>query len=165
MYFKARWGNALKAISIFCTLVLLSVPIIVYVAQSAQINATTTAVSLLSISALIGCIPFSVRGYRVETNELVILRTFHRDFIPIGEITSIEKIERLPKFTLRVFGNGGLFSFSGNYWSKGIGHFKAYVTNFDNLVMVTAAQKKMLISPDQPDELIAQVQKEMPSNC
>ena len=52
---------------------------------------------------------------------------------------------------LRTCGNGGLFSFTGFYWSKRLGPFRAYVTNHRHCVVLRLAGKTVVMSPDDPE--------------
>jgi hypothetical protein len=56
--------------------------------------------------------------------------------------------------SLRICGNGGLFSFSGWYRSKRLGVFRAYVTDLNRTVVLTFPRRKIVLSPDQPEAFV-----------
>ena len=89
--------------------------------------------------------------YAIEQGSLVVRRRWDtktfasvvRCSIPAGRPRS---------FTLRLWGNGGLFSGTGIFWNRQWGVFRAYVTRskHDELVLVETANAKILISPVDP---------------
>jgi hypothetical protein len=56
--------------------------------------------------------------------------------------------------SIRVFGNGGLFSFTGLYQNKRLGSYRAYVTDDKRTVVVRLKEKTIVISPEFPDEFV-----------
>ena len=56
-------------------------------------------------------------------------------------------------FTLRLWGNGGVFGATGIYWNRQFGVFRAYVTDQKKLVVVELQNgKRVVISPANTEE-------------
>jgi hypothetical protein len=57
---------------------------------------------------------------------------------------------------VRLLGNGGVFAFTGLYWSKALGRFHAYLTttNPDSILVVDRHGVRTLISPQNPDAFL-----------
>jgi hypothetical protein len=89
---------------------------------------------------------------------LVIVRGWpFRDIsIPVGEIREVTRVKISP-FTIRSFGVGGLFSWSGWFWNREIGSFFAEITNIGRTVLIDAG-KKYVISPEVPEQFVQDIQ-------
>lgn len=55
----------------------------------------------------------------------------------------------------RVFGNGGVFAYTGLFRSKGLGNFWLYARQLDRLVLVELTDKKLVLGVEEPEALIA----------
>jgi hypothetical protein len=76
--------------------------------------------------------------------------------VRFGRIVRCARItERLP-FTVRLFGNGGLFAGTGIYWNKRFGVFRAYITSAKQLDMalVETEKYKVLVTPEDVQRFI-----------
>jgi len=62
-------------------------------------------------------------------------------------------------FVVRVFGNGGLFGYTGYFWNKSFGKMHWFVTQRKNYVVIDIGTKrKIVLSPDDYDGLIDALQ-------
>ena len=57
------------------------------------------------------------------------------------------------RWSVRTFGNGGFFSFSGFYWNKLLGGYRAFVTD-PTVVLRYSSSRKGLLSPAEPDDFV-----------
>ena len=77
--------------------------------------------------------------------------------INYGRILSCGEFDedKLP-FTLRLFGNGGVFAGTGIFWNKRWGVFRIYTTSTDvrKMVLVDTDKHRVLISPADPKKFI-----------
>ncbi len=55
---------------------------------------------------------------------------------------------------LSIFGNGGFFSITGIFWDKKLGLYRAFVTNEKNSIVLKFIDKVIVISPDNPQDMI-----------
>jgi hypothetical protein len=103
---------------------------------------------------VVGCYLRSPIGYGISPEGLTI--RFHLGSKHFGPLTGAALVTQPLGLSLRLFGNGGLFSGTGIFWNIKWGIFRAYITASDptKLVLVEAGSKKVLISPERPDEII-----------
>ncbi len=125
-------------------------------------------VSFYSLVSLIGglalgvisllCYLFSPVSYELTSDRLTVcFRWGKKVFSPVMKCSQIAG--RLP-FSLRVWGNGGLFAATGIFWNSSYGFYRAYVTSSrpQDLVLVETQTKKIVISPQAPEEFIRSCQ-------
>jgi len=152
--FEAPWGTMLKVISAVVTLVLLG--IFGGIAVSDRISNRVTALLYIAIPILTIFISllFTVRGYVIIGNSLLIRRLLWNTDINISMLESAEFDPKAMSGSIRTFGNGGLYGFSGKYRSGKLGSFKAYVTDFKNCVIIRTAEQTIVVSPLNPEYFV-----------
>ncbi len=103
---------------------------------------------------IIGAYFLAPASYQIIDNNLVIWKNFGRKDFP--NITQCSTIKEKESFTLRVFGNGGLFAGTGIFWNKKHGIFRAYVTSgkLSDLVYLNTDKGKVIISPVNPEAFV-----------
>lgn len=96
------------------------------------------------------------RMIRVEAGKLIVERRapWANIEVELGQLQRIEMLEKLPRMTWRLFGNGGVFCFSGSFYHRALGHFRASITTLKNLVLIVTPQRTLVISPARPQELV-----------
>ncbi len=102
---------------------------------------------------------FATRHYSVMKDCIKIHLVGGSFSVFIPEIERINRIHWLSLlFGLRGFGFGGFGECFGLVWFKRLGMVTAFVTNRKNLVLIEKKNgKKLLISPEHPDEFIKTV--------
>jgi hypothetical protein len=105
---------------------------------------------LLLVMIYIFCYLYRPLNYFVYRDNITLYRPFKDVKIPISEITEIFKAApETIKWTIRTFGNGGLFGLYGKFWNKKYGIMTWNATMTDNtIVVVTKANKKIVLTPD-----------------
>ena len=96
-------------------------------------------------------VPFTIRGYTVDEDNIGIRRLFWTTRIKRSGLTGAEVMPDAMRGSLRTCGNGGLFSFTGWYWSKKFGAYRAYVTHRRNTVVLRFSNRTIIVSPDDPE--------------
>lgn len=95
---------------------------------------------------------FSPRAYAIEGKDVVIHRRAGRKRIPAADIIRL----RMPdakelSWPVRTFGNGGLFGYTGRYYTRHIGYMIWYCTRRDRQLVVERNFKlPVILSPDNP---------------
>jgi hypothetical protein len=56
--------------------------------------------------------------------------------------------------SLRTFGNGGAFSFTGFYYNKRLRSYRAYVTDPRRAVILRYANRRVVLSPASPADFV-----------
>jgi len=97
-------------------------------------------------------------AYAIKGDQLLIItRIGSKNFGPVSRCSYV--YEDKPSFGIRLWGNGGLFAGTGIFWNKKYGIFRAYVTTGSKayLVLVDTPATRVVITPENPDQFIAQV--------
>lgn len=104
---------------------------------------------VVPFAVVVMCYLFAPKSYTVNENELTINRPIGKVHIALKDIIKVEKIDRFEGFTIRTFGNGGLFGFYGRYYNSVIGKMILYTTRSNNRILIkTNKEKNIVISPD-----------------
>jgi hypothetical protein len=110
-------------------------------------------VTLVPVIILIPSYMYSVKGYQITGGKLVIQRVFSKlnREIKLSEIESVSiPLKSDFRWTIRTFGNGGVFGYYGMFANPKLGSFREYVTNRKNRIMIIlkATKNKIVISPE-----------------
>ena len=152
--FRAPWGKVLRAAT------LISVALLTGLAVSGLLayGRAPAYVSLLLISLppaiLLGALPFMIRGYVLTENAIVVRRLGWRTQLPLAGLTSIAGDAEAMRGSLRLLGNGGLFSFSGEFWNRRLGRFRALATDPQRAVVLRYSRRTVVITPHDPQQFI-----------
>lgn len=152
--YRAPWGKTLRWSS-----VLLSVLAVAYPLGMSFLPSVPSSVPWLLPAIVLGCLPFVVRGYAITSDEILIRRLFWTTRLDRPALTSVEAKPRAMKGSLRTCGNGGGFSFTGWYWSKALGAYRAFVTDFDRTVVLKFGKRTVVVSPDAPEDFAAELNR------
>ena len=150
-YFNAPWGTLLKVISVIGTVLLIGVFGGMILSGRASTPVTIILYSLIPLLTLFISLLFIVRGYSISEKSFRVRRLLWYTDINISMLKSVEYDPKAMTGSLRTFGNGGLFSFSGSYKSRKLGAFKAYVTDFKKCVIINTAGQTVVVSPGNPE--------------
>jgi hypothetical protein len=150
-HFKAPWGRLLTWVSALVSLIILgtaiSAPIYLHGHPVSEILLAGIA---LPLGILGGSALFIVRGYTITADTLLIHRPLWDTKVSLAMLQSVESNPGLMSKSLRTCGNGGLYSFTGWYWNKRLGHYRAYVTDLKRTVVLRFITRRIVISPDDP---------------
>ncbi len=156
-HFKAPWGRTLLIISVFTTLVTLGVAIMLTLGRQTpqffSLPALPSRALIIAAVLLIplGALPFIIRGYVLTKDGILIKRLWWNTVLPFTEMRTVEVEPLALSHSFRTCGNGGLYSFTGCYWSRQLGHFRAYVTDLNRTVIVHMKNRTAVLSPDDPE--------------
>ena len=156
-HFKAPWGRTLLIVSILTTLVTLGAAILLTLGRQTPgfISLPALPSRALTIAAVLliplGALPFIIRGYVLTKDGILIKRLWWNTVLPFAEMRSVEVEPLALSHSFRTCGNGGLFSFTGFYWSSQLGHYRAYVTDLNRTVIVHMQNRTAVLSPDDPE--------------
>ncbi|MFH1478096.1 MAG: PH domain-containing protein [Verrucomicrobiota bacterium] len=118
---------------------------------------------ILGTIALV-CFLLAPASYDVSNGCLTVV--LHAGRSNFGKIVGCAKItERLP-FTIRLFGNGGLFAGTGIFWNKRDGIFHVYATSArrQDAVLVQTEKYKVLLTPENPQSFMESTKTLEPAN-
>lgn len=143
--YKAPWGWKLILIT----------GILLVILGAVLFAEPNPVVSFIIWITILGCAAFGIYGYHIGHKHLKIKRLGWTKKVSFSEISSAEVKPNAMKGSIRSFGNGGLFGYVGSFRNSILGSYKAYVTKKENTVLIeTTDEKRILVSPDKPDEFV-----------
>jgi hypothetical protein len=109
--------------------------------------------ALLAGISLLRCLLAPV-GYDLADGMLTVRFRFEKK--RFGPIVRCSRPTQRVRFSIRLFGNGGLFAGTGIFWNRSYGVFRAYVTSArpTDLVLVETPRRRIIISPEHPEKFI-----------
>ncbi|MFA6104784.1 MAG: PH domain-containing protein [Victivallaceae bacterium] len=109
---------------------------------------------LLLISAL--CYLRAPKSFEIS-GDLQLTINYHWGKKQFGPVVKCRRLTESICCGIKLCGNGGLFAATGLFWARKYGKFRMYSTsaNYKDFVMVETADKKIIISPENPDAWIA----------
>ena len=150
----AKMDETTKMITIIVLLFLILFPI-----SSFFFEPPKPAISIVSFVLMYGVIIISYgfipKRIAVSTDQILIKNLFGSVVINIKEIETLGTLEKIG-LNLRTAGVGGLFGYFGYFNGKDVW----YVTNTKKKVkMILQSGKVYMISPENPDDFVKEVQK------
>ncbi len=155
MKFKATASNTVKVIT---TISFLLVPVAVYtIITTPELTTAYRAVLITTfVGLLVATYLFSITGYTVEADMVIINRPLYNVKIKRSDITEHRVLtDEEMKWSIRTFGVGGLFGYQGRFTNSNIGPMTWYATRRSNYVLLVAGGKKTVLTPDEPEAFIA----------
>lgn len=105
---------------------------------------------------------FIVTGYSADSERLVIWRLLWPTVIPLTGVQRIWSAPDAMKGSLRLFGNGGLFSVTGVFQNRTLGRYRAFATDPRRAVVLVLARRVVVVTPTDPDAFIRHLQAVAP---
>ncbi len=113
--------------------------------------------ALLPIAILVGSALFAIRGYSVTVNAILVHRLFWTTRLPLAGLASAKVEPDAMHGSIRTSGNGGVFSFTGFYYRKALGNYRAFVTDPHKTVVLRFPKRTVVLSPAAPEEFIHEI--------
>jgi hypothetical protein len=155
--YQAPWGRALIVVSgllVVCSLAsVLGMPLIVSIGPPGMALLAQWTLPVIVLC----CLPFMIRGYAITDDAILIRRLFWTTRLDRAGLVSAAVVPKAMSKSLRTCGNGGGFSFTGWYWSKSLGGFRAFVTDLNRTVVLRFGQRSVVLSPDDPDGFVREL--------
>ena len=164
-FHAAPWSTSLKAVSLLATIMLAAVSYSAYRVVPARAGFTHNfglGVAMIPIVILVGCASFAVRGYSVDLTRLSVQRLVGSTTMSLTGLSRAWFDPDACKGSMRVVGNGGLFSFSGWFSSKRLGRYRLFATDFTRAVVLSLPSGNVVISPAAPQAFVAHLQHIFP---
>jgi hypothetical protein len=163
--FDAPWGRVVWISTALATLVVAGAVIgVVGRGPSAPYGALRTTVALLLLAILPLSALFTIRGYSLSRDALLVRRLLWATRIPLDALISAHHDAGAMKLAVRLFGNGGLFAITGFYRNKRTGSFRAYATDPRQSVVLTFSTPRIIVvSPGDPARFITMLQALRPN--
>ncbi|MBD8899782.1 PH domain-containing protein [Rhodanobacter sp. DHG33] len=160
-YPAAPWGGFLKGISVAVTLLLLGISLLLAFVTPIHAHAPPSlhrAVSALPLIILLAAALFVVRGYELRDGVLQVYRLCWVTRVALGELREATIDPQAGSGSLRLVGNGGLFSFSGWFRNAKLGRYRAFVTDWQQAVVLRTSTCTVVLSPANPAGFVRDLQ-------
>ncbi len=102
---------------------------------------------------------FSVRGYTVQPGVVLVHRLGWATRIPLRDLVSVEAEPHATVGSIRIFGNGGAFAFTGKFRNSTLGSYRAYVTDPAFCVVLELDSQKVVLTPGSPVRFVEAVRR------
>jgi hypothetical protein len=167
--FKAPWGAPLVVMTAAYAVICLLVPlpgVMIGLGGNSTLRAwglsmvptwagwLLVAVPLLTLALSAA---FMVRGYVLTDGLLCIKRLGWVSRLDLSRLTSATVDPDALERSLRLFGNGGFFSFTGWFRNKKLGVYRAYATDTKKAVVLRFSDRTVVITPDDPQKFVAEI--------
>ncbi|OKH24713.1 PH domain-containing protein [Chroogloeocystis siderophila] len=155
--FKAPWAISLIAITIVVSAILLGIVLIGILTASRSDIAWLVAMVIIPLVILLISVFFSIRGYAIADNTLYVQRIGWNTKIDLRNLTSADVDPQAMRNSLRKWGNGGLFSYSGKFYNRKLGNYQAYATDPSKAVVLKLCDRTIVVTPEHPERFANQV--------
>jgi hypothetical protein len=154
-HYEAPWCTSLVVMSVLTTVVCLGVPVGAGLGLAGNPPpGALGCVVLLPLVILFGAALFTIRGYSISSDRIFVHRLLWSTALPRVGLESAQVEPDAMRGSLRTFGNGGAFSFTGFYYNKRLGSYRAYVTDPRRAVVLRYANRRVVLSPAAPEDFV-----------
>ena len=146
-YYKAHWGGRLVSLSIVQTALCLG----------AAVYGLRHGLGWLSFAAValtVGCALFSIRGYTVTLDAILVHRLFWATRLSLAGLQSAQTGPHHRSWSSIFIGNKGFFFFGGWSYVPGSGFYRIFVTDPTQKVVLHFSKRKVVVSPCAPEEFV-----------
>jgi len=153
-HFKAPWCISLIVVSVLVTALCVGITLKTQPWAARHGNGWSAWLPLVLV---FGCALFTIRGYTVTPDAILVHRLFWATRLPRATLQSARVDPKAMRWSIRTFGNGGFFSATGFYWNKSLGSYRAFVMDPRRAVVLKFARRTIVVSPDSPEEFVREL--------
>ncbi|MBX3303338.1 MAG: hypothetical protein KF693_14075 [Nitrospira sp.] len=148
--YNAPWSTSLIAVSSLVTVLCAGIAIgFILSGRSVLQWAALLPLAIIACGLLL-----TIRGYTVTPDAILVHRLLWTTRLPLIGLQSAKFEPDVMRGSIRTFGNGGLFSFSGFFRNKALGTYRAFVTDLQRTVVLRFPSRTVVVSPSAPEEFI-----------
>ena len=143
-HFSAPWSAGLKVVTaaVLCLLLLASLMKGIWV-------------GLLMAIVVAACALFAVRGYHIGPKHLLVRRLGWSTKLDLASVKRAEADPQAMHGSLRLLGNGGLFSWVGWFRNSRLGWYVAFATDpRRSVVLDLTDSRRVVVTPDDPQAFL-----------
>ena len=155
--FDAPWGSSLKWMTVLSVLILVGLPVASLLTGPRDNLVWRLSLVVLPLGILATAACFMIRGYVVMPDALLVQRLGWYTKLELTDLRSVLADSRAMKGSIRTFGNGGLFSFSGAFWNRRLGAYRAFATDPARAVVLKFTNRVVVVTPGDPQALVAKL--------
>lgn len=146
--YKAHWGMLLIVLSSLLTAWCLGLAFVEF-----KQGGTSFWTGLWLVALVVGCVLFTIRGYTVTPDAILVHRLLWATRVPRAGLQSAQ-VEPISLWGGIRIGNGGFFSFTGWNYRPGSGFCRVYLTDRRRVVVLRYPNRKVAVSPAAPEEFV-----------
>jgi hypothetical protein len=163
--FRAPWATFVKALSWGATIFLVGISVLQAFSLPRELLGGWPWLLGTSLPAgvALACALFVIRGYALEPTVLRIQRLLWETSIPLESLQRAWASPEAMAGSLRLFGNGGLFSVTGLLRNERLGKYRAFAMDPKRAVVLEFSTRKIVVTPDSPEIFLHQLQQVCPS--
>jgi hypothetical protein len=150
-YFNAPWGPTVWLASVLSSGLLVFVSLQSWSKSGIMVNGLLPLL-VLGVSAL-----FTVRGYTVTRDEILVHRLLWKTRVSRRRLRSAKFEPIAVQHSWRTLGNRGMFAITGWFRNSTLGLFRAYMTDFNRAVVLRYPYTTVVVSPDDPVRFVREV--------
>jgi hypothetical protein len=146
----APWPRALKASSVLGTVLVVGIGFAAHRAIPVPTGFTYyfgLSISLVLPAILILSLLFTVNGYVVSATDLAIQRLLWATHVSLSGLQRVALEPSICKGSVRIFGNAGLFSFTGLYRHNRLGRYRLFATDLAHSVVLAFPNRLVVVTP------------------
>jgi len=144
----APWGKLLIGTSLFASLICLGVAVLMWSqVGNAEVGPYAAWIALLPLAVMAISALFMIRGYAVTADEILIERPLWSTRLARNRLESAVVDPAVLRGSIRLFGNGGFFSFIGVFQSSKLGRYRAFATDPRRAVVLQTAERTVVVTP------------------
>ena len=151
--FRAPWSTSLRAIS-WGTTVLCG---IIGLIMAWNMPGAMRWLALAPLVMVFGGALFTIRSYSIQGDVILVHRLFWDTPLPVAGLLSAQADPAAMRGSLRLCGNGGMFSFTGLFRNKTLGNYRAFVTDSRRAVVLRYPGRTVVLSPAEPEEFVREL--------
>jgi hypothetical protein len=143
-----------RAVTVF-SLVILSLPMLVGIYFATRPSPPSVFL-LIGLPPLLVAATFAhrVRGYTLAEDAITVQRGLWNTRLPLDGLRSVIGDAEAMHGSIRVLGNGGLFSITGRFWNRKLGWYTAFATDPSRAVVLRYPKRTIVITPHDPQHFI-----------
>jgi hypothetical protein len=152
--FRAPRSSRVRNVTVL-SLVILALPMLAAFFAPSQ-PPLLAAILLVGVPPLIAAETFAarIRGYTLTEDAITVRRGLWSTRLPLEGLRSVTGDVDAMRGSIRVFGNGGLFSITGRFWNGKLGWYRAFATDPSRAVILRYAKRTIVITPHDPQHFI-----------
>ena len=154
--YRAPWSTSLIVTTVLVTLLCLGLTLAMPSALKHGCGEMAW-LNCLPLVLVVGSALFTVRGYTITPDAILVHRLFWATRLPRAGLQSAEFVPNAMRWSIRTCGNSGFFSFTGFYWSKTLRSYRAYVTDLRRTVVLRYERRTIVVSPESPEDFVREV--------
>jgi hypothetical protein len=156
--FSAPWSRLLKLMSVPVTVIclVLAIASAIHGGRKMPVGAFLFGEGV-PFAVIAGAALFMVRGYAVTPEAILVKRLLWYTRLPRAGLESATFSPDAVRGSVRTWGNGGFYSFTGWFWNRELGNYRAFVTDHSRVVVLRYEGRTIVVSPGEPEEFVREV--------